>query len=120
MNHPDTDTMGAATKRFYSLNQWPNPKEGKISNFRPNVETYFSEMNKLAQKMFGLFSSLLKNQDKTGETRTFYEYDTPMSTFNLAHYPPSEIDGLGIADHTGKSLSEALIFASTNPQYEER
>ena len=107
--------MGAATKRFYSLNQWPNPKEENLSNFRPNVETYFSEMNKVAQKMFGLFSSLLKNQDKTGKNNgTFYEYDTPMSTFNLAHYPPSENDGLGIADHTDWELF-TLLYPSFYP-----
>ena len=38
----------------------------------------------------------------------FYDYDTPMSTFNLAHYPASESEGLGISDHTDWELFTLL------------
>ena len=36
----------------------------------------------------------------------------------ILHY--ENIVGTGLRVHTGKSLSEALIFASTNPQYDNR
>ena len=36
----------------------------------------------------------------------------------ILHY--ENIIGTGLRVHTGKSLSEALIFASTNPQYDNR
>lgn len=44
----------------------------------------------------------------------FYEYDTPMSTFNLAHYPASENEGLGISDHTDWELF-TLLYPSFYP-----
>ena len=106
------DLAGSAAKRFYAQNQWPNPEYGDLANFRPVVELYFNEMSKLAQKMFSLFSRLLSKQN--GSEKQFYEYDTPMSTFNLAHYPPSQNDGLGISDHTDWELF-TLLYPSFFP-----
>ena len=106
------DEVGPAAQRFYAPNQWPKPKHGDLTNFRPIVELYFQEMTKLAQKMFALFSSLLSKQN--GCDKNFYKYDTPMSTFNLAHYPSSQNEGLGISDHTDWELF-TLLYPSFFP-----
>ena len=37
-----------------------------------------------------------------------------MSTFNLAHYPASEVEGLGISDHTDWELF-TLLYPSFYP-----
>ena len=108
----DTDIMGPAARRFYAPNQWPNADCNDLQNFQPTVQIYFDEMTKLAQKMFSLFSSLLSKD--INDDKVFYKYDTPMSTFNLAHYPPSENQGLGISDHTDWELF-TLLYPSFYP-----
>ena len=84
----DLNVMEASARRFFSANQWPPTKTG-LSDFRPSIELYFNEMGKLAQRMFHLFSRVLQEESKKFSNSVddkpmhFYDYDTPMSTFNL-------------------------------------
>ena len=102
----DMDIIAPAARRFFAVNQWP--RESDLPTFRPNVELYFKEMSQLAQKMFELFLDVLRSELGVSEDQHFYNYDTPMSTFNLAHYPPSKHKGLGISDHTDWELFTLL------------
>ena len=84
----DINVMEASARRFFSANQWPSTNE--LSDFKPIIELYFNEMGKLAQKMFHLFSRVLQEESKKFSKSVddekpfhFYDYDTPMSTFNL-------------------------------------
>lgn len=102
----DDNITGPAAKRFFVNNQWP--KEEDLPNFRPSIQTYFDEMTKLATTMFDLFLRALRCELNVPNDHQFFNYDTPMSTFNIAHYPPSSNKGLGIADHTDWELFTLL------------
>ena len=99
----DVNIVGSAAKCFFANNQWP--KEGDLPNFRSSIEAYFNQMKRLATNMFDLFLHALRTELNVPEDHHFFHYDTPMSTFNLAHYPPSENKGFGISDHTDWELS---------------
>ena len=85
----DINVMEASARRFFSANQWPSSTKTGLSDFKPIIELYFHEMGKLAQKMFHLFSRVLQEESKQFSNTVddkpmhFYDYDTPMSTFNL-------------------------------------
>ena len=81
----DTNLTEAAVKRFFAPNQWPS-KNLNLPNFKPSIDIYFHEMSKIAQKMFHLFSEVLKETDGVSKYQTFYKYDTPMSSFNLGTF----------------------------------
>jgi isopenicillin N synthase-like dioxygenase len=106
MMEEDINIIGSAAKCFFASNQWP--KEDDLPTFRPSIEAYFNQMNRLATNMFDLFLHALRTELNVSEDHHFYHYDTPMSTFNLAHYPPSEMKGLGISDHTDWELFTLL------------
>ena len=102
----DASVTGPAARRFFYANQWPI--ENDLPNFRGAVYLYFTEMKKLADKMFDLFLHALRAELNVSDDHHFFNYDTPMSTFNLAHYPPSERNGFGISDHTDWELFTLL------------
>ena len=108
----DENVIGPAARRFFADNQWPNQKD--LPNFRPTVELYFDEISKLAHKMFRLFQNALRSELDVSEDQHFFHHDTPMSTLNLAHYPPSDKEGLGISDHTDWELF-TLLYPSFHP-----
>jgi len=109
--------LGAAARRFFQKNQWPSSED--VPGFHAAAQKYFSEMKKVAHKMFGLFSECLSHMPETcyNETITTMKRcprhlkdpalkslvsDKGMTTFNLVHYPPyvDDDDSFGIVDHT--------------------
>ena len=50
----------------------------------------------------------------------FLDHELLYYVFDNLSIPSIYSEVLALALHTGKSLSEALIFASTNPQYDGR
>ena len=102
----DISVIGPAAQRFYAPNQWPNQEQ--FPNFRSAIEAYLEEMAKIAEKMFEMFLLALRKELNVSTDHHFYHYDTAMTTFNLAHYPPSTKKGLGISDHTDWELFTLL------------
>ena len=102
----DASIIGPAALRFFAPNQWPTPND--LPNFRSTIEIYLEKMGKVANKMFEMFHYALRAELNVSDDHHFFNYDTPMTTFNLAHYPPSKTKGLGISDHTDWELFTLL------------
>ena len=103
----DPKRFGEAVTRYCSPNQWPNLKD--LPKFMKSIQTYIDAMNKVSNRIFKLLNKLLK---EVGGLQ--YNYDTPMSTFTFAHYPPSQNEGMGIADHTDSEMF-TLLYPSYYP-----
>ena len=114
------DEIQAGAQRFHAPNQWPS--KAKLPNFQPIIQVYFDEMAKLAQQLFALFLKVLDQENHCGKSNHHrIRYDTPMSSFNLVRYPPSndENGGLGISDHTDWELFTLLYPSLVKGQVPE-